>query len=115
MPISNQRLKRITDNLIVVSIVFTLIPLLFFALMDEQYWSVLDGSFGLRNSWYLFTVDLHVSHSDNIYTYTYPNNPFLLFFVTVIALNVFYYLIIKRIKQDTTNIPLPPNSSFYEP
>jgi len=85
----------------VICIAFTLIPLLFFALMDEQYWSVLDSGFGLQNSWHLFTVDLQVTHSDKIYTYTYLNNPFLLFFVTVIALNVVYYLIIKSMKQET--------------
>ncbi len=101
MPITNQRIKRYRDNPIVIFFGTVLFPIFVYALLDVGYWDVLYRDFGLKNSWYLFVVNLQTIRNGAIYTYTYPNSPFLLFLIVLISVNIFYYVTIKRIKQET--------------
>ena len=96
--------KQLRESPLFVFIVCVFAPIIIFALLDEQYWSILSSDFGLSASWHLVTVDLQVTHNNQILTYTYPNSPFLIFLATVIGLNMLLYLRTTR-NQKTANTP----------
>jgi hypothetical protein len=88
---TSQGSKIAKDNPILFMLLFIVIPTIIFAVMDEKYWATLSSDFGLKNSWHLLTVDLQAIHNNQVYTYTYPNSPFLLYLFTVILFAVVIY------------------------
>jgi hypothetical protein len=96
--------KQLRENPLFVFIILVFGPTVVFAWLDEQYWAILSSEFGLGNSWHLVTVDLQVSHNNQILTHTYLNSPFLIFLVTVIGLNIVLYIKTTR-NQKTANTP----------
>lgn len=100
--------QKLRENPKLGLFVYTIVPLLIFAIIDEQYWEILNRDFGLQNSWYLIAIDLH-GRSGPI---TYPNSPFIIFLAALIGLNIVLY---QRSTRNQKIAVSPPSSGKVAP
>jgi len=89
-------LKNYFSNSKIMLVIFTIWPIIFFAIADSEYWEVMKEDFGLNNTWYAIAINIQTTHSGGTYSYLFPNIAFILYVITVISLNGAYYSILKR-------------------
>ncbi len=92
-------IKTFWGNPKVGLVILSVVPILLFAESDMEYWNVIARDFGLNNSWNGIAINFYTVYDGIPKSYLFPNSAFILYVITVICLNVYYYEKLKRKKS----------------